>query len=86
MEDRVRCEGRKGTRPTLIDQSPADLRFLNERIATSENPRQFGDALVGPLSEYWKFRVGDYRVIATINDRTVTVYVVRIGNRREVYR
>ena len=62
------------------------LRFLHERVATSENPRLLGDALVGPLSGYWKYRVGDYRVIAHLIDRTVTVYVVRIGNRREVYR
>jgi mRNA interferase RelE/StbE len=62
------------------------LRFLNERVATSENPRSLGDALAGPLSGYWKYRVGDYRVVATINGQAVTVYVVRIGNRRVVYR
>ena len=62
------------------------LRFLHERVATSENPRSLGDALAGPLSGYWKYRIGDYRVIARLIDQTVTVYVVRIGNRREVYR
>jgi mRNA interferase RelE/StbE len=62
------------------------LRFLHERVAKAEDPRSLGDALVGPLSGYWKYRVGDYRVIARLIDQTVTVYVVRIGNRREVYR
>jgi mRNA interferase RelE/StbE len=62
------------------------LRFLHKRVATLEDPRSLGDALVGPLSGYWKYRVGDYRVIARLIDQTVTVYVVRIGNRREVYR
>ena len=62
------------------------LRFLHERVATSEDPRSLGAALVGPLSGYWKYRVDDYRVIARLIDQTVTVYVVRIGHRREVYR
>ncbi len=62
------------------------LRFLRERVAPLENPRDLGEALAGSLSGYWKYRVGDYRVIARIEDRQVTILVVRIGNRREVYR
>lgn len=62
------------------------LRFLRERVALLDNPRDLGEALAGTLSGYWKYRVGDYRVIAKIEDRQVTIFVVRIGNRREVYR
>lgn len=62
------------------------IRFLYNRLAVSENPRDLGEALTGPLSEFWKYRVGDYRLISQINDQAITVYVVRIGNRREVYR
>ncbi|MBB2971152.1 type II toxin-antitoxin system RelE/ParE family toxin [Mesorhizobium sp. RMAD-H1] len=62
------------------------LKFLQQRIAPSENPRSIGDALAGSLSGFWRYRVGDYRVIVRIDDRAITVYVVRIGNRREVYR
>jgi len=62
------------------------LRFLHNRLAPSENPRELGEALAGPLSEFWKYRVGDYRLISRIEDRTITIVVVRIGNRREVYR
>ncbi|YBV96999.1 type II toxin-antitoxin system RelE/ParE family toxin [Phyllobacteriaceae bacterium JZ32] len=62
------------------------LKFLQQHIAPSENPRSVGDALAGPLSGFWRYRVGDYRVIVRIDDRAITVYVVRIGNRREVYR
>ena len=63
------------------------LRFLHERIAPLDDPRVIGEALKGSkLGEFWKYRVGDYRVIASIDDRAVRIVVVRIGNRREVYR
>jgi mRNA interferase RelE/StbE len=62
-------------------------RFLFERIASLENPRSIGEALQGSeLGDLWKYRVGDYRVIASIEDKLVLILVVRIGNRREVYR
>jgi mRNA interferase RelE/StbE len=61
--------------------------FLYERLAPLENPRSIGEALKGSeLGELWKYRVGDYRIIASIEDKLVRILVVRIGNRREVYR
>ena len=63
------------------------LRFLHDRVATLDNPRTIGQALQGPaLGEFWKYRVGDYRVIARIEDSVVTIFVVRIGDRKSVYR
>ena len=63
------------------------LTFLHDRVATLDNPRSIGEALKGStLGEFWKYRVGDYRVIASIEDRALCVLVVKIGNRREVYR
>jgi mRNA interferase RelE/StbE len=63
------------------------LKFLHERIATLDNPRDIGEALQGKrLGAYWKYRVGDYRIIASIEDEVVTIVVVQVGNRREVYR
>ena len=62
-------------------------RFLFERIAPLENPRSIGEALKGTeLADFWKYRVGDYRIIASIEDKLVRILIVRIGNRREVYR
>ena len=62
-------------------------RFLHERVASLENPRSIGEALKGTeFGNLWKYRVGDYRVIASIEDKLVRILVVRIGNRREVYR
>jgi mRNA interferase RelE/StbE len=62
------------------------LDFMDERIAPLENPRQSGKALKGPMGEFWRYRVGDYRVVCDIRDGVLTVLVLQIGNRREVYR
>jgi mRNA interferase RelE/StbE len=59
---------------------------MDERIAPLENPRQSGKALKGPMGEFWRYRVGDYRVVCDIRDGVLTVLVLQIGNRREVYR
>jgi mRNA interferase RelE/StbE len=63
------------------------LVFLKTRLATQTDPRKLGQALKGSkLGEFWKYRVGDFRVIASIEDQTVCILVLRIGNRKEVYR
>ena len=61
--------------------------FLDERIAGQENPRSTGKALTGPtLGAFWRYRVGDYRIICDIQDGALCVLVVEVANRREVYR
>lgn len=72
-----------------LDRTAAQriLRFLHERIAPAQNPRSIGEALKGAkLGGFWKYRVGDYRLIAHIDDGVALVLVLRIGHRREVYR
>jgi len=61
-------------------------RYLRERIATADDPRRFGHALTGDRKGLWRYRVGDYRIIASIEDDRFVVLVVTIGHRREVYR
>lgn len=61
-------------------------RYLSERLAQAEDPRVLGKALRGQLAEYWRYRVGDYRLVCEIQDEVLTVLVVRIAHRREVYR
>lgn len=61
--------------------------FLRERVAILDDPRSIGEALKGSrLGEFWKYRVGDYRIIGSIEDSALRILVVKIGNRREVYR
>jgi mRNA interferase RelE/StbE len=63
------------------------LKFLRQRLAVLEDPRTTGEALKGSrLGEFWKYRVGDYRIITSIEDQALRVLVVKIGNRRNVYR
>ena len=59
---------------------------LETRIAALDNPRSTGRALVGELAGLWRWRIGDYRVVARIDDETITILVVRIAHRRDVYR
>jgi mRNA interferase RelE/StbE len=61
--------------------------FLRDRVAVLEDPRSIGEALKGSkLGDFWKYRVGDYRIISSIEDGALRILVVKIGNRREVYR
>ena len=61
--------------------------FLRERIATLDNSRSIGDALKGSeLGEFWKYRVGGWRLICQIKDTQIVITVITLGNRREVYR
>lgn len=63
------------------------LTFLHRRVAALDDPRSIGEALKGSkLGAFWKYRVGDYRIIASIEDDVLRILVVRIGNRKEVYR
>ncbi len=72
-----------------LDKSTAlrVLDFMDERVARLEDPRSQGKNLVGQkLGSYWRYRIGDVRVICDIKHEVVTILVVKIGHRREVYR
>ena len=59
--------------------------MLEKRVATLDDPRDLGKALLGEWSGYWRWRVGDYRLIAKIENERVVIVVVRVAHRREVY-
>ena len=63
------------------------LDYMDERVAVLDDPRSLGKNLKGPkMGEYWRYRVGDIRVICNIVDGQMMVLVIEIGNRREVYK
>lgn len=69
----------KQTRSRILD-------YLECRICTAEDPRQQGKALIFSKTGLWCYRVGDYRLICQIKDETVTILVLAVGHRREIYR
>jgi mRNA interferase RelE/StbE len=63
------------------------VRFLRDRVATADDPRTLGKALKGSRFEgAWRYRVGDHRVLVDIQDQWVTVLVVAVAHRKDVYR
>ena len=60
--------------------------FMDQRVAQTQYPREMGKALKGALGDLWRYRVGDYRILCDIQDEVLTVLVLQLGNRREVYR
>jgi len=63
------------------------VRFLGQRVAMQEDPRSIGEALKGSkLGDFWKYRVGDYRIAAEIQDKALRIFVVTIGDRKHVCR
>lgn len=63
------------------------IDFMDQRVASAEDPRTLGKSLKGPkLGEYWRYRVGEYRIICNIQDGQVCILVIEIGNRQDIYK
>jgi mRNA interferase RelE/StbE len=63
------------------------VAFLRDRVATLDDPRSIGEALRGDsLGEFWKYRLGDFRLIARIVDHWLLVVVLRVGHRKAIHR
>lgn len=63
------------------------LAFLRDRVERAGDPRNVGEALRGKaLGDFWKYRVGDWRIVAEVRDDVLLVLVAKLGHRREVYR
>jgi mRNA interferase RelE/StbE len=62
------------------------LTFLFDRVTVLDNPKRLGKPLSEAFVGYWRYRIGDYRIICNIDDRALIVLVVRVGQRNEVYR
>ncbi len=70
-----------------LDPQTRIRSFLHERLAQLDNPRKIGEALQGSeLGNYWRYLVGDYRILCDIQDNRLVVLVIEIGHRREIYR
>lgn len=81
----------------LSDEAKKTLKKIDKSIAAKlltkfesdlkklANPRQVGKALRGDLGSLWRYRVGDYRIVCDIQDEVLTIIVIRIGHRKNIY-
>jgi mRNA interferase RelE/StbE len=61
------------------------LGWIEKNLVDCENPRQHGKGLTANRSGQWRYRVGDYRILADIQDEKIVILVLEIGHRREIY-
>lgn len=61
------------------------LGWIRKNLEGCENPRQHGKALTANRRSEWRYRVGDYRILAKISDTEILILVLHIGHRREIY-
>jgi len=61
------------------------ISWIDKNLNGCENPRKKGKALTGSLTGIWRYRVGDYRVLAEIRDGELIVLVIDVGNRKNIY-
>jgi len=61
------------------------IKYLKEKIMPADDPRIFGKSLSGDLNGIWRYRVGDYRILAKIENENFIVLIVHIGHRKNVY-
>ncbi len=61
------------------------LGWIRKNLQGCDNPRVHGKGLTANRSGQWRYRVGDYRIIAEIQDDNILILVLNIGHRRDVY-
>ncbi|CAN5242754.1 type II toxin-antitoxin system RelE/ParE family toxin [soil metagenome] len=62
------------------------LDYLSDRLDGCKNPRHFGEPLKGDKIGYWRYRVGDFRIICDIKDEELIVLALTIGHRQDIYK
>lgn len=87
MKYEVRYDKKAYKSLSKIDKGQQKLiiTWIEKNLVNTDNPRQHGKALKGTLKEYWRYRVGQYRILADINDKEIKIIIVNIGHRREIY-
>jgi mRNA interferase RelE/StbE len=62
------------------------LGWIRKNLEGCKNPRQHGKGLTADKTGEWRYRIGDYRVLAEINDGKIIILVLNIGHRRDIYK
>ncbi|ONK24680.1 addiction module toxin RelE [Bacillus sp. VT-16-64] len=61
------------------------IAWIEKNLINTENPKSLGKNLKGNLKEYWRYRVGNYRILADINNDEVKIIIFNIGHRKDIY-
>ena len=69
-----------------ITQQRIIVNWIIKNLEDTNDPRIFGKSLKGNLKDCWRYRVGDYRIIAEINDDEVKILIIEIGHRKDIYK
>lgn len=70
-----------------MDKASANLikSWIAKNLENTDEPRKFGKSLKGNLKSYWRYRIGDYRLIAEINDKEVLILILNASHRKDIY-
>jgi len=61
------------------------LSWIEKNLVGCKDPRSHGKALSAELSGLWRYRIGDHRLIAEISDAAITILILNVGHRKDVY-
>lgn len=61
------------------------ITWIRKNLQDCENPRQFGKPLVANRTGQWRYRIGDYRLICEIQDKEITILILEVGHRKNIY-
>ena len=59
--------------------------WIEKNLVGTNDPRTHGKALKGDFKEYWRYRVGEYRILAEIDDNQIIIIIVNVGHRKDIY-
>lgn len=62
------------------------VSWIEKNLQNSSDPKQYGKSLKGSLKDYWRYRVGNYRILADINQEEVKIIIINIGHRKDIYK
>lgn len=70
-----------------IDQAQQRMiiAWIEKNLINTENPKSLGKKLKGDLKEYWRYRVGKYRILADIDNDEIKIIIFNIGHRKDIY-
>jgi len=84
---RVEWSNRAQKQMRKFDKSISELilRWVHKHLDDCSNPRQYGKALTANHAGQWRYRIGDYRLIAEIEEEKIIILILSVGHRKEVY-